>query len=1110
MEIYEKFASTKRRMVGMGIMFGALLGVLVCAAPAAASGPYWHVLSTSAPRYLPPGGEGTIVVLATNLGDQPVRAVGSPVTVTDRLPPGLTATGIANEPHVGYHNELNESYEENIVHCPEETGSVVQCEWGGELDLPPYETMELRIGVKVDAHPAPAEENEVSITGGEAPPVTVRHELTTSSLPTPFGVEDYELSPENENGSPDSRAGSHPFQLTTTLSLNQTVEDNLHFLDPMLPSVPALTRNLNFRLPPGLIGDPTPFSQCTELQFETQEGYGDLCPPGTVVGVALITANEPKNKGAYTLPVPLFNLVPQVGEPARFGFMIIGVPVILDTSVRTGEDYGVTVSVRGISQAAAFITSQIVFWGVPGDPRHDSSRDWGCIGEVNYRTRPTPCEPLGESQPPPLLTLPTSCSGVLRTSVLASSWPTATGPGIQREGVEPVSMESLDSCNQLSFDPGIVVVPDGGAGSTPSGLSVDVHVPQGEGLVATGRAEADVRDTTVVLPEGLVLNPAAADGLLSCSVGEVALGSAGGSSCPEGSKVGTVAIRSPLLPDPLVGSVYLAAQDENPFGSLVALYIVAEDPEAGVVIKVAGEVRLDPVTGRIVSTFDDTPQLPFEDLELHFFGGDRAPLATPGYCGSYVTSASIVPWSGGGPAEPSSTFDITSGPNGSPCPASLAFAPGLTAGTTSVQAGGFSPFTMTVSREDGQQSIQAIQLRLPPGLSGLLAGVELCGEAQADAGTCGPGSLIGETTVSVGLGGDPYSVTGGKVYITGPYGGAPFGVSVVVPAKAGPYDLGSVVVRGRIEVDPTTSALTVSTDSAGPYAIPHILDGIPLEIKHVNFTTTRPAFTFNPTDCEKMGVAGSISSVEGASSAVSVPFQVTDCAALAFKPVLTVSTSAKTSRTRGASLHVGLTLPAQAGLGTEANVARVRVSLPKQLPAPLKTLQKACTEVVFDADPAGCPVASQVGQAAVSTPLLSGPLTGPAYFVSHGGAKYPELVIVLRGEDGVTVQVHGETFISKTGITTATFASVPDVPFSHFELTLPQREYPALTANGSLCKAPLVMPTEMVGQNGAVITQSTRITVTGCQKAKHAAHKKSTVHKKKGGHGKGKHANRKG
>jgi hypothetical protein len=525
------------------------------------------------------------------------------------------------------------------------------------------------------------------------------------------------------------------------------------------------------------------------------------------------------------------------------------------------------------------------------------------------------------------------------------------------------------------------------------------------------------------------------------------------------------------------------------------MYIVAEDPVSGVLVKLPGEVRLSPA-GQITGTFHNSPQAPFEDAELHFFGGERAPLATPARCGSYTTNASLTPWSGNGPVGAASTFNITSGPGGGPCPgAALPFSPSLTGGTTNINAGAFSQLTTTIGRADGQQNMQSVTLHMPAGLSGLLSGVKLCPEQNANEGTCGPESLIGETTVSAGVGSDPVSVKGGRVYITEHYAGSPFGLSIVNPVKAGPFDLehdtssaaqqpacDCVVVRARIDVDQTTAALTITTDSSGAHAIPHLIDGVPVQIQKVNVIVNRPGFTFNPTNCNPMAITGSIASDEGASSPVSVPFQVTNCAVLKFAPKFSVSTNAKTSKAQGASLTAKLAEPPGA-MGSQANIAKVKVDLPKQLPSRLTTLQKACTDVQFVLNPANCPAASKIGHARVITPLLPVPLEGPAIFVSHGGESFPSLTMVLQGY-GVTVDLVGTTFISKAGVTSTTFKTVPDAPFETFELTLPQGRYSALAANGNLCTAKLVMPSEFLAQNGAKISRSTKISVTGCAKHK--------------------------
>ncbi len=1080
----------------VGLLVACAAVAVVDAGPAFAEGeaPWWNVLENAVPSNLPPGGIAQIQVVATNLGDATANGSETPITVSARLPAGVVPIGIKGL--AGVRGSLGQG------ECSLEA---VSCKFSS--GILPYLAAVLELTVRVEPN-AQSGISEGIAEGGGAARVVSRQSLMVSATAPTFGVEKFELVPESAGGVSDTQAGSHPFQLTTTVHLNQVLEAG-----GVPGTAGGLEKDLRFDLPPGLIGNPQAVPQCLIGDFNKALAGGNSCPPNTVVGVSSVTVLYNLFGGSavpLTVPVPLYNLSPQVGEPARFGFEFAGDPVILDTAVRTGGDYGVVVTVHNISQNLDILASQVTFWGAPDDPRHNSARGWDCLRSGAGGTGP--CEPLNEASSQPLLTLPASCTTPWTPTVAADSW---AEPYVEKTAEYSLHDDyghalALSGCNRLTFEPSISAVPDGQAGSSPTGLTVDVHVPQNAGLNPTGDAQATVKDTTVTLPEGVALNPSAADGLTSCEESDVGLQDPEEATCAESAKVGTVEIRTPLLPNPLVGAAYLATQDANPFGSLIALYVVARDPVSGVLVKLAGEVTPNPITGQLVATFKETPDLPFEDFSLNFFGGSRAPLSTPPLCGSYTTMASFAPWSGDAPVESSSTFNITSGPDNTPCANPRPFEPGFTAGTTSVQAGGYTPLTMTMDRPDADQPLGKLSIVFPPGISAGLEGVKLCGEQQAGEGKCGAESQIGTLTASAGLGGNPYPVETGKVYITGPYKGDPFGVVIVVPAIAGPFNLGTEVVRAKIDVDPTDAHLTVVSD-----AFPTILDGIPLELQHVNVTINRPGFVFNPTNCEPMKLTGELESTEGAKADVSTPFQVTNCAALKFKPEFKVSTSAHTSRVDGTSLRVNLTLP-NAPQGTQANVAKVKVSLPKQLPSPLKTLQKACTEKVFAENPSSCPVASRVGEAHVSTPVLEGGLSGPAYFVSHGGAKYPELIMVLTGEDGVTVQVHGETFISKQGITSATFNTVPDVPFSGFELTLPQREYPAITANGNLCKGTLIMPTEFVGQNGVKITQSTKIAVTGCPparpKVKKATHKKAS-HKKakakskhrkkaKGGHSK--------
>ena len=820
----------------------------------------------------------------------------------------------------------------------------------------------------------------------------------------------------------------------------------------------------------------------------------------------------------------------------------------IDPSVRAGQDYGITVSTHNIVQTVAFLSAAVTVWGVPGAAAHDSARGWACL------EREPSCSNISAGQPQAFLSMPTSCAKntvthapePLQSTVEGDSWEEANqdlaaGQPLQMHDLASFEMPSLDGCNRLPFEPSILATPDVKEASTPSGLNVDVHVPQLQTLNPEGLAEGAPRNITVELPAGVQVNPSSGDGLVACSEGLVGFAgfnetfnpgfktatfgaspleslTPGVSFCSDASKIATATIRTPVLQHPIEGAVYIATQNENPFGSLIGMYIVAEDPISGVQIKLAGQVTLcaaagqvvDGLTcaapGQIVTTFENSPQAPFEDAELHFFGGERAPLATPAHCGAYTTTAAFTPWSaaeGEAPHMASSTFDITEGPNHTPCPgAGLPFSPSLTGGTTNINAGGFSPLTTTIARQDGEQNLQQVTLHMPAGLEGLLSNVKLCPEAQANAGTCGPESLIGETVVSAGVGSDPVSVTGGKVYITEKYAGAPFGLSIVNPVKAGPFDLehdtsnpandppcDCVVVRAKIEVNPQTAELTITTDASGEHAIPHLIDGIPVQIKKVNVIVNREHFTFNPTNCDPLSLTGSIASDEGASSPVSVPFQATNCAVLKYSPTLSVSTAGKASKSNGASLFFKIAYP-KGAMGSQSWMKEMKFDIPKQLPARLTTIQKACLAHVFETERQNCPAASIIGHVLVHTPVLPVPLEGPLYFVSYGGAAFPDAVAVLHGY-GLTIESHGHTFINgKTGVTSATFESVPDVPFESIEVTVPQGPFsefganlPA-KANDNFCGQKLVMPILFKAQNGQEIHQNVPVGVTGCPKAK--------------------------
>jgi hypothetical protein len=909
---------------------------------------------------------------------------------------------------------------------------------------------------------------------------------------TTFGISSFALGMFDQGEQPFTQAGGHPYELMDNFSLNTTTEPmikltNGQTLEEVRPNpTDANPKDVRTELPPGLIGNPEATPKCAPYNV----AHAD-CSGATQVGVITVyTVGEEAHHSSYESAI--YNLVPPAGLAAQFGARFNGfVTAHIDAKVRTGGDYGVTSDALYISAAEGLAGASVTLWGVPAESSHDGERECPAPGQAHEEH---PC-PSGAPLIP-FLTDPTSCTGALTSRMAVDSW---QEPGVFTGSTS--EMPGITGCDKPDFTPSIEVQPQSTSTSVPTGLNVDLEVPQNENPV--GLAEANLKDALVTLPEGFTVNPSRANGLQACSEAQIELHGPGPASCPDASKIGKVEIETPLLKHPLKGGVYLAAPYENPFGSLLGIYIAVYDPISGVVVKLAGQVEANSVTGQLSARFDQNPQLPFEHLRLELFGGPRAALVTPAGCGVFTASTDLTPWTTpeGADATPSSEFSIDQG-----CGAQ-GFAPSFTAGGVNSQAAAYSPFTMTLSRSDRDQAFGAVTLRTPPGLLGVLKSVPLCGEPQAAQGTCPAASRIGHTTVGAGVGSDPvFLPQAGRqedpVYLTGRYNGAPFGLSIVEHAEAGPFNLGPeggkpIVVRAAISVDPHTAQITVTSSE-----LSHILQGIPLQVRTINVIIDRPGFIFNPTSCEALTVAGKITSVQGAATGVSSPFEAANCANLSFNPSFKVSTAGRASRADGASFDVKVTSKGgpQPG-GGEANISSVKVDLPKQLPSRLTTLQKACLAVTFEANPANCPRASDVGTATAVTPVLANPLTGPAYLVSHGGEAFPDLEIVLQGE-GITLVLDGHTKI-KSGITSSTFRTVPDAPISSFELKLPTGRYSILgadvpaSANYSLCGQALKMPTVITGQNGAIVKQATKITVTGCAKVKKATKKHRTKTKTK-------------
>ncbi len=1053
----------------------ALAAAMALAAPGmAAEGPVLEVTSESFPTNFAPGGTGSYVLHVRNVGTAATN--GSTVTVVDRLPPGVEATSADGE------FIETEPTGEEYWRC---TGtSVVTCT-SNPVGLPvitvaPESVPETQtapnivIHVGIDSHAAErAAENVVSVTGGGASEAKNTTQTEIGSSSAKFGLASFEQLVLNRDGSPDTQAGSHPYEAIVNFVVNS------HGQVGEARALPGEIKDLEVSLPPGLVGNPTATPMCPKATFDANREQVSLhpCPADTQVGTLLASEAE-GGRANFVTAFPVYNLEPPPGVVAQFAFALQNLLGFIDFGVRTGEGYAVKAVLRNLLQVRV-LRSSLVLWGQPSDPSHDAER--------------------GASVAPssvPLMTMPTSCGTPLSDLFSMDSWvqpaiplgPSIPIPPFSYPVTAPYPVTdnkgnqlAMQGCGKLEFNPALEVRPETSATNTPTGLEVKLSVPQNPN--PEGLATAHLKGAVVTLPAGMTVSPSVANGLAACTPTEIGISNGNEPTCPDASKIGAVTGHTPLLDTPLTGSVYVARQGENPFGSLLAIYVTAKAD--GALIKLAGHVQADPATGQLTATFDENPQLPFSDLTLNFFGGPRAALVTPRACGSYTPVAQFTGWNGAVVTPQIQPFQIKSG-----CDAP-GFSPSFVAGTANNPAGSFSPFITTITRPDGDQPLGGISVKPPPGLLGMLSQVPLCTEAQAAQAACPAASLIGHVTAMAGPGPDPVTVNGGQVFLTGPYKGAPFGLLIVVPAVAGPFNLGNVAVRATINADPHTAQITITSDP-----LPTILQGIPLDVRAVNVVIDRSNFTFNPTSCAPLSSSATIASSEGASATVSSRFQAADCAALAFKPRFTVSTQAHASHTKGASLHVKVALASG-----QANIAKVAVKLPVQLPSRLTTLRLACVAAVFEANPANCPAGSIVGTAKALTPVLPVLVSGPAYLVSHGGEAFPDLVVVLQG-DGVRLDLVGNTSIAH-GITSSTFASVPDAPVSSFELNLPEGPHSVLgpnlpaKASGSFCSTKLVMPTTMTAQNGAQMVQSTKIAVTGCPKvkpAKKAKKAKKTKH----------------
>lgn len=908
-----------------------------------------------------------------------------------------------------------------------------------------------------------------------------------------FGFKSVDVRFENEDGTRALLAGSHPFQMTTDLSVN-----TIPTASGTIPE--GEIQNLDIAQIEGFIGNQTAVPTCEPADFNTRKEGRPNCPNSTVVGYSAVEANFEEIKtseAGLLLHVAVYNLTPPPGVPARLGFVVLNVPVTVDVSLTTSEPYRLVARLQNIPQAVLFYRSVVTLWGTPADPKHDKFRGTCLSPDVTVPTK----EPVSTGNcpvsltPKAFLTLPRACEGPLETVFSAISWlkEPAGATALTSDGFGP---QGMADCGTLDITPEIEAQPSTAQAESPAGLDFSLDV-EDQGLVnPSGRAKSDIRKVIATLPPGVTANPSAAEGLGVCTTAQYEAASLTATGCPENSKLGTVKVQSPIVAEPIEGSLYLAEQDKNPFGSFIALYIILRSDKYGVVLKQAGKVEPDPNTGQLVSTFEDIPQVPFARFTLSFREGPRAPLVTPPTCGAYTVSAQFTPWSNAAAQVPAkSEFKVSAGPNGGACPAGGVppFAPGFEAGALNNNGGAYSPFYMRLTRKDGEQNMTRFDAVLPKGVVGKIAGVAKCadaaleaaklksGRAELAAPSCPASSRIGRVVVGAGVG-PALTYVPGTIYLAGPFGGAPLSIAVITPAVAGPFDVGTVLTRVALNLDPSSAEVTV--DGAASDPIPHILKGIPLKLRDLRIYVDRENFTLNATSCDPKQVNATVfgSGADLFSAADNVPvalkdrYQAANCSRLPFKPKLVINLKGGTKRNDHPSLRS--TLTARPG---DANIGRAVITLPPSENIDNAHINNPCTRVQFNANQ--CPKTSILGTAKASTPLLDEPLEGNVYFRSNGGERLlPDIVADLKGQFRIILIGAVD---AKNGRIRTTFAGVPDAPVKKFQLNLFGGKRGLLVNNRNLCKGKLRSNFRFIAQNNKV-AETNPVLGTSCKKSKGA------------------------
>ncbi len=880
------------------------------------------------------------------------------------------------------------------------------------------------------------------------------------------GAAGFEADVYAEGGQPAVQAGSHPVDLTFDVDLQPSGSG---------PFTDGNLRDLSFEMPPGLIENPTAVDICSQLEFHTprtsefEESHsGESCKERSQVGIATVRSSF---GGGLTRTFGVFNLSPPPGVPSELGLNPYGSPIIFTPSLRQAEgEYGITLTTKNVPQLVDVSGITLTIWGTPWSILHNDQRG-KCLNALEPEFGWAKCS-IGRPLTNPAasyLTLPTTCEQPLRFSATAESWQ------LSEEATREVERPALEGCEELDFEPKPLTQLSDPRASSPSGYRFDIGVDT-LGVTRPERlAPSPVRKAVVSLPNGVTINPSVGAGLGVCTPTQYAAEtptSPPGAGCPNESKIGEFRVRSPIISGAIEGAIFLAAPFQNPFGGLLAVYLVAKSIDRGILVKVAGELKADPGTGRLTATFDKLPQLPYSELSIRFREGQRSPLATPAACGTFSTEADFTPWRDSSLVRHASLpASIVTGADGGPCPSGLApFAPQAKSGMLNSNAGSYTPFYLHLTRRDTEQEIVSYSAQLPPGLLGKIAGIPYCPDAAIEAAgqrsgveerdhpSCPAASLIGHTHSGYGVG-SVLAYAPGNLYLAGPYRGSSFSVVAINSALVGPFDLGTVIVRSAIRIDPRTAQASI--DATGTDPIPHIVDGIPIHLRDVRASIDRPNVTLNPTSCAPFSI---VSALNGAGqrfadrgddtlATATAPFQAFNCSALRFKPRISLRLRGGTRRGDYPSLRV-VVRPRPGN----ANIASSQVTLPSSLFLDQGHIETICTKAQFAAK--NCPPGSVYGHVRAFTPLLEKPMEGPAYLRSSDNTL-PDLVFALRGQ-GIEIDLAGRIDAVKGGIR-GTFPTIPDAPVSRFVLRMNAGKRGLLVNAENICRKPQLATARFVG-----------------------------------------------